>query len=53
MFDPGFTTKGVGVGSGLGLSICHEIAREHGGSIEVANRPGGGACITVLVPLAE
>jgi signal transduction histidine kinase len=51
MFDPGFTTKGVGVGSGLGLSICFEIVREHGGTIEVANRPDRGARITVLLPL--
>ncbi|MGY8822624.1 MAG: ATP-binding protein [Candidatus Latescibacterota bacterium] len=31
IFDPGFTTKGVGVGTGLGLSICHNIMRQHRG----------------------
>ncbi|MDX1430676.1 MAG: GAF domain-containing protein, partial [Rhodothermales bacterium] len=34
IFDPGFTTKGVGVGTGLGLSICYEIVRDHNGRID-------------------
>src|SRR6185369_6398128 len=33
IFDPGFTTKGVGVGTGLGLSICYKIVKAHRGSI--------------------
>jgi two-component system, OmpR family, sensor histidine kinase MtrB len=37
-------------GSGLGLSIAHENARLHGGAIEVANRPGGGAVFTLSLP---
>jgi heavy metal sensor kinase len=41
-----------GEGSGLGLSLCREIARLHGGEITAANRPGGGAAFTVTLPLA-
>ncbi|MEU8269369.1 HAMP domain-containing sensor histidine kinase [Sphaerisporangium sp. NPDC049002] len=37
-------------GSGLGLAIAHENARLHGGVIEVANRPGGGAVFTLSLP---
>ncbi len=38
-------------GSGLGLSLCREIARMHGGQIAAANRPGGGAVFVVKLPL--
>lgn len=51
IFDPGFTTKGVGVGAGLGLAIGFEIAREHGGRLEVETRSGKGTRITVVLPL--
>ncbi len=47
--------RGRGVtrqGAGLGLAIVSEIAKAHGGSIEVADRPGGGALFTLLIPLA-
>ncbi|MGH7778489.1 MAG: sensor histidine kinase [Candidatus Binataceae bacterium] len=40
-----------GEGSGLGLSLCREIARYHGGQIAAANRPGGGAVFAVKLPL--
>jgi C4-dicarboxylate-specific signal transduction histidine kinase len=43
VFDPFFTTKAPGAGTGLGLSICHRILESFGGSIEAANRQGGGA----------
>jgi signal transduction histidine kinase len=51
IFDPGFTTKGVGVGLGLGLAISYRIAQDHGGRIEVESRPGAGSRFTVILPL--
>jgi len=50
IFDPGFTTRGVGVGIGLGLSICHTIVSDHGGRIIVASQPGIGSDFTVEFP---
>jgi two-component system NtrC family sensor kinase len=50
VFDPGFTTKGVGVGTGLGLSICYKIIEEHQGKIEVESS-GQGTTFTITLPL--
>ncbi len=51
IFDPGFTTKGVGVGSGLGLSICYRIIKEdHRGEITVESEVGRGTTFTVSIP---
>lgn len=52
VFDPFYTTKGVGKGTGLGLSICYGIVKEHGGEISAQNVPGGGALIEVRLPIA-
>lgn len=48
IFDPFFTTKTEG--SGLGLFICHNIIREHGGTIDVANLSEGGVAFTIRLP---
>jgi signal transduction histidine kinase len=50
IFDPGFTTKGVGVGLGLGLSVAYLVIREHGGTIRVDSEPGSGTTVTVRLP---
>ena len=53
IFEPFYTTKRPGRGSGLGLSICKAILREHGGNIEASSGPGGGAVFTVTLPIGE
>jgi two-component system NtrC family sensor kinase len=52
VFDPFYTTKGVGKGTGLGLSICYGIVKEHGGEISARNHPRGGATLEVRMPVA-
>jgi signal transduction histidine kinase len=52
VFEPFYTTKPVGMGSGLGLSVCRGIVETHEGTIEVDDAPGGGARVTVSLPLA-
>jgi signal transduction histidine kinase len=51
VWDPFFTTKGKG--TGLGLGIVKNIVEAHGGAVALDNRPGGGACVTVALPMAE
>jgi two-component system C4-dicarboxylate transport sensor histidine kinase DctB len=50
LFDPFFTSKEVGAGLGLGLSISREIVNEFGGSITASNQEPGGALFTVTFP---
>jgi len=50
IFDPFFTTKPVGEGTGLGLSVAHGIAQEHGGWIEVMSEPERGSCFRIWLP---
>jgi signal transduction histidine kinase len=48
--DPFFSTKGED-GSGLGLSMVYDMAKLAGGQVRLANEPGGGACVTLRLPL--
>jgi signal transduction histidine kinase len=50
VFDPGFTTKGVGLGTGLGLSICYKIIQDHRGTIE-GESSKQGTTFTICIPL--
>jgi signal transduction histidine kinase len=53
IFDPGFTTKKAGVGSGLGLSICRKIIDNHHGRIELQSEVGRGSTFTVVLPVGH
>lgn len=50
IYDPGYTTWGVGVGVGLGLTIAHQIVHEHGGEIRVDSTIGKGTTFRVMLP---
>jgi two-component system, NtrC family, sensor kinase len=51
IFDPFYTTKQVGRGTGLGLSVTYGIVEKHGGHIDVKSRKGEGATFTVTLPI--
>ncbi len=51
IFEPMFTTKRMGTGAGLGLAVCEQIIREHGGSIRVWSEVGHGTRFTILLPV--
>ncbi|MDH3320457.1 MAG: ATP-binding protein [Betaproteobacteria bacterium] len=51
IFDPFFTSKGVGKGTGLGLSVSHGIVVAHGGAIEVQSAPGEGSTFHIYLPM--
>jgi two-component system NtrC family sensor kinase len=52
VFDPGFTTKGRGVGTGLGLPTAYRIIEDHHGHIEVSSDGGNGTTVRVRLPAA-
>lgn len=53
VFDPFYTTRPVGQGIGLGLSMCYGIVQEHGGTITCHNQGSGGASFLIELPIAQ
>ena len=53
IFDPFYTTRPVGEGTGQGLSTARSVIRKHGGTIAVDSAPGRGSCFRIHLPLAD
>jgi PAS domain S-box-containing protein len=53
IFDPYFTTKEKGLGTGLGLAVVHGILKSYGGTITVESKPGEGSSFNVFIPRIE
>jgi two-component system NtrC family sensor kinase len=53
VFDPFYTTRPIGQGTGLGLSVCYGIVQEHGGRISCRNREPSGAIFQIELPAFE
>ena len=53
IFDPFFSTKAAGRGTGLGLAVCYGIVTAHGGRIEVARNLPAGTKFSVILPVSE
>ena len=53
IMEPFFTTRGVGQGTGLGLSLVHGIVKGHGGAITVESEVAVGSCFTVYLPVLD
>ncbi len=53
IFQPFFTTKPTGQGTGLGLSLSYDIVKAHGGELKVATKEGEGTEFTILLPITN
>ena len=53
IYDPFFTTKGIGQGTGLGLSVTYGVVQEHHGKIECESQLGHGTSFTLTFPMAS
>ena len=51
IFEPFYTTKAPGSGTGLGLSVAYAIIKEHGGRIEVDSVVGEGSTFRIILPV--
>jgi two-component system NtrC family sensor kinase len=52
IFEPFYTTKAPGRGTGLGLSVCYRVIKQHGGQIQVESKPGLGTHFSVILPIS-
>ncbi len=53
VFQPFWSSKGVGIGKGMGLAVTHGLVKRHGGSMSVDSKLGAGTTFTVRLPLAQ
>jgi signal transduction histidine kinase len=53
IFQPFFTTKPTGQGTGLGLSLSYDIVKAHGGELKVETKEGEGSVFQILLPITH